>query len=558
MLRVAWHWIVHNNWVFGPLCALLGVLITVFFGPSVKAISAKLWDKLKTYFSGRYFENTFLEWMIAGNQYLPSLPTTLVPVTEGHRHELDRLYVSLSISCEDRTHSASTMNIAEIFRNNRKVVILGDPGSGKTTILRFLALTFARARRNHPTGTNKAERARSAIKIRQARKRVLEEFELSVFPLPIFVLLNRLRDVNDWPKSRSMLDYLREEWSSVDSLRRFPPDFFDRKLKAGECIFLFDAFDELGNEDARNEIARRVGTLSNAAPPGNRFIVTSRIVGYNGQLADSGFTTLKVEPLSWNQISDLVIKWYEDLSQPALSRQLLDTLEVNPRVKDLAVNPMLLSLIALVQYVQRLIPDRRDVLYDTCVAILMERRYAPASVRQAYDSVLPSDEAVLILQKIARNLHQQRRREIPRNVLQDSIIPEILHAMRTRRAAAASSADILRNIEERSQLLVERGHNADGRPIMAFSHLTFQEYLTSVDLKRQTVAKGLEAVTSTLLTLYDQDRDWWEEVALLFGAQLDPSEQEYFFRQLYPRRERRSQWASAGFESTSARGTDDC
>ncbi len=508
MINRLWDWIVHNNWAFGPLCALLGVLITVFFGPSIKLAFSALWDTLKTHLSGRRFENKYLEWLIAENQYLPSLPTTLVPVTEGHRHELDRLYVSLSVSGDKEQGVPNERSLAEVLSGTNKLVILGDPGSGKTTVLKFLALTFARARRNRAFGNSKQQCEEDSSKVRQARKRVHEEFHFDCAPLPIFVLLNRLRDVNEWPRSQSLLDRLREEWFAVDSLRGFPKDFLDRKLEAGQCIFLFDAFDELGNEDKRAEIARRIGELSNAAPSGNRFIVTSRVVGYSGQLSHAGFSTTTVS--------------------------LLDALEANPRIKDLAVNPMLLSLIALVQYVQRLIPDRRDILYETCVEILIERRYAPASVRQAYDRVLPSSEAMVILQKIAHAMHVQHAREISRSILESAIIPEILQRMKNTQAAAVSPSEILHNIEERSQLLVERGLNTEGQAVMAFSHLTFQEYLTSVDLKRATVGKGLAVISSDILGHYEQDRDWWEEVALLFAAQLDPPDQESFFRQIYP------------------------
>ena len=72
------------------------------------------------------------------------------------------------------------------------------------------------------------------------------------------------------------------------------------------------------------------------------------------------------------------------LTRPDLSERLIETLRLNPRIAELAVNPMLLSLIVLVQYVRGLIPDKRHVLYDECVKILVERRYAPPDVQQEY------------------------------------------------------------------------------------------------------------------------------------------------------------------------------
>src|SRR5262249_20083125 len=158
-------------------------------------------------------------------------------------------------------------------------------------------------------------------RIQEARKRVQKEFGYANFPLPIFVYLNRLRDVTAWSGGRSLLDALRDEWQSVDNLRDFPENFFDDKLRRGECIFLFDAFDELGTQEARATIARHIGSLAASAPPGNRFIVTSRIVGYNGQLNQHGFQVRTVQPLSWELIQQLVRKWYDSLRQSHLTTQ---------------------------------------------------------------------------------------------------------------------------------------------------------------------------------------------------------------------------------------------
>src|SRR2546428_9013591 len=59
-----------------------------------------------------------------------------------------------------------------------------------------------------------------------------------------------------------------------------------------KSLFFFDAFDELGTQEARDLIAQHIGSLAASAPKGNRFIVTSRIVGYNGQLSQYGFRVL--------------------------------------------------------------------------------------------------------------------------------------------------------------------------------------------------------------------------------------------------------------------------
>src|SRR5262245_36562645 len=78
--------------------AILATILNILLWPAVKSGLALVWDFVRTQLSGRHFENKYLDWMIGEHRYLPVLPTTLVPVTEGHHQELDRLYVALSVS----------------------------------------------------------------------------------------------------------------------------------------------------------------------------------------------------------------------------------------------------------------------------------------------------------------------------------------------------------------------------------------------------------------------------------------------------------------------------
>lgn len=509
---------------------VLGGLLNSLIWPWLKASVERLVGKVETRFSKKKFEYRYLDWAISEHENLPLLPSTLVPVTQPLPKELDRLYVSLTVTADgDRP---GELALGEALKKDTKLVILGEPGAGKTTMLHFMALTFALARRRRPSSKQPAERRRRERKIQAARARVRGEFGYDDLPLPVFVFLNRLRDIESWPAGRSILDAVRDEWKANELLRDIPANFFDEKLSRGECIFLLDAFDELGSQRARDAVAAHIGRLAATAQQGNRFVVTSRIVGYSGQLNKYGFNVLKVQRLSWALINELVTKWYDALGEQKLAAQLLATFKSNPRIAELAVNPMLLSLIVLVQYVRRLIPDRRHVLYDECVKILVERRYAAPEVQAAYNQLLPGEEATQILQEVALRMHHGRLREIPRNELEDECLPDILREMAGSVAAGVRPPEIIRNIEERSQLLVERGINEQGHPVMAFSHLTFQEYLTSVAYKELIPKKREDIVSREVVEKYVTDREWWEETALLYAAQLSGQQRESFMRRL--------------------------
>src|SRR5215471_5794775 len=320
--------------LIGLIGAIVGGFSLFIVCPTLKIGLEKGWHHVMVRFvSGRNFEYRYLDWVISEHRYLPILPTTLVPINEAQNQELDKLYVSLSVA--DGAQGMTEVMLGSALKDNPLLVILGDPGAGKTTILRFLALTLARARRKNPEGRKGAEYREEKVKIQVARARAANEFGYQRFPLPVFVYLNRLRDLTKWGEGRSLLDALRDEWKSVDRLRDFPEEFFDDKLKRGECVFLFDAFDELGTEDAREVIANHIGRLASSAPDGNRFVVTSRIVGYSGQLARFGFQSVTIQRLSWDLISQLVTKWYASLNVGNLTEPLLATLKANPRIYDL-------------------------------------------------------------------------------------------------------------------------------------------------------------------------------------------------------------------------------
>jgi len=526
-------WVRADPRLAAPLLTALGAflvgLCNALIWPGMRNLIGYIWDRLLAAVGRRTLENDYLDSVIRQNRLLPLLPTTLVPVTaNGACQELDDLYISLSVAGTGKNEIAS---LDAALSNHPRIVILGDPGSGKTTTLRFLSLAFARARRKRPGSRQTEARAAERTLIKAARVRVAQEFGLSDYPFPVFVYLNRLRDIisRDHP-SRPLQDYILDECQGSGVLRGGAPGLLDRKLRAGQCVFLFDAFDELGTAEARDRVAELVGEFAGSAPPGNRFIVTSRIVGYKNQLAAHGFHVLTIEPLSPVLVRELTRKWYNALGEPALADQLLDALKSRPRIYELAVNPMLLSIIVLVQYVRHMIPERRHVLYKECVEILVERRFAPVRVQDAYNAVLPADDAIMMLQKIAIALHSRGLREIRRGDLTGGVISDLIsHFGHFSHVASLTAQEVLQNIEERSQLLTERGIDEHGYPVIAFSHLTFQEFLASRGFFERAFSQGHEAITTELLELYALDPDWWEEVILLYAAQLSSEQQEAFF-----------------------------
>jgi predicted NACHT family NTPase len=531
-------WARANSAAVGFLGALIGGFLTSVVWPSLKSGTTKMTNALRAMLGGRKTEAIYLDAMISLHRYLPTLPQTLVPIAANAPSQgLDNVYVSLSVGTE--SSSGSALNLGDTLSKYRCLVLLGDPGAGKTTILKFIALSLARARRGGSFSNTSEAAYEEEKRTKEAQYRVKHEFGFIGKPLPVSVELSKLKDLPMALNARSMLDIISSQMRLVHPGLEGDLPLVEEKLRAGDCVFLFDSFDEFGSQEARARVATMVGEFCAYAPEGNRFIVASRIVGYQGQLSSFGFQTVTVQRLTWELTTRLVHKWYEALGQSDLALRLLSVLEANPRLNDLATNPMLLSLMVLVQYVERLIPDRRHVLYGECVKILMERRYASHKSRAEFNDVLPADEATILLRAIACAMHRARQREVPRQRIEDEILRDAVKDMGLSKAASLTPQDIVGNIEQRSQLLVERGFSENGDKLMAFSHLTFQEYLVSKALHSEMISRSRQSVIDDLLRHYDDDQEWWEEVTLLFAAQLEGKEQQHFFNLLEQSRKER-------------------
>jgi predicted NACHT family NTPase len=141
---------------------------------------------------------------------------------------------------------------------------------------------------------------------------------------------------------------------------------------------------------------------------------------------------------------------------------------------------------------------------------------------------VPSDEARYILRELAFSLHHNKMRDVPLDELLSSYIPKILSSITLLKSSSLDPKMILKNIEERSQLIIRRGFNDQGQELCSFSHLTFQEFLAATALKEYTGRDGFEKINGILLELCENDLGWWEEVALLYIAQIYGYQQKEF------------------------------
>jgi len=432
------------------------------------------------------------QWLIAEAQLAP-----------GERHRMPH-------HDGDRGVETVNVNVNEALSAHRRLVVLGDPGSGKTTLLRYLALLYARDL-NEQTGIVHTHLG-------------LDETGV----LPILLPLRQLgvflrRHAEESTEGhRLLLDFLQQYLQNerID----VPLDFFDPHLIDGQAVVLLDGMDEVAGTDLRRRVARLVESFTRAYPQ-CRFVVTSRIVGYTdaARLGEQ-YTTTTVQDFTLADVEKFLSYWHRlvfvsqigpgssaEHAAQRQTQQLLSAIRGSERIRELAINPLLLTVIALVHRDRVKLPDRRAELYDEAVAVLLgkwdEARGVILERPILSDRPFDTTDRRLLLQSVALHMHEQQQKEIETEALH-GLLRQLFRPLVTDDSLADKAAHrFLHLIEERTGLLVARG---DG--VYTFSHLTFQEYLAAL-----AVAARDDYVAYTLAR---SGEAWWREVILLEAGHL--------------------------------------
>ncbi|HKR98276.1 MAG TPA: DUF4062 domain-containing protein, partial [Candidatus Dormibacteraeota bacterium] len=232
--------------------------------------------------------------------------------------------------------------------SNPRTIILGDPGAGKSTMLRYVLLSLLDAVPN--------ARLQPALAGR----------------VPCLVDLKTYASLRGQRKCETLFDYFDSIGSAVSGaiLRRY--------LDAGRpAVLLFDGIDEIFEPAEQETITRQIAELAESYPAA-RVIVTSRIIGYRRKLlTQAGFRHFTLQDLDEQQVTDFVTQWYAlTLSnRPDEAKARVDRIQksfaASPSIRQLAGNPMLLTIMAIIGKHQEL-PRERWKLYDHATSVLVQ------------------------------------------------------------------------------------------------------------------------------------------------------------------------------------------
>lgn len=395
------------------------------------------------------------------------------------------------------------LTVADCLVRHRRLLLRGEPGSGKTTSLRHVARSYARGTQGED-GYPGRPWTPLFVRLAEYAKARERDGELS---LVRFVLARVQPGAS--PESSAVLERLLEE-----------------ELRRGTCLVLLDGLDEVGRDGGLPAALR--DTL--ARYPDNQFVLTSRVLGLDvGPWKRLGFATCDITRWREEDIRRFVLRWYT--SRPGGERQrkenerraqeLSAAILGHRPLREIATNPLMLTILAALHHASATLPRRRVDLYAKVVEVLLETWEAGKRDARPGDPLhgilLESREFAWLLSRLALTMQRQDRTLNPRWRVTEFVQQFLRESLGFEGEEAKDQGDrVIRHLCERSGLLVERGADVFG-----FSHRTFQEYFAARGILEEAAGGRHDALGLLRPYLYHPR---WEEVVRLVAAQLAPAQ----------------------------------
>ena len=326
------------------------------------------------------------------------------------------------------------MSMGEAFRTERWIVILGVPGSGKTTLLRWVARKLAQAMLFDPPRRVEAQAYQVDPSIGRSDPR---KVDLGLARLPVLVRVSEYSDALAKARRQGqalpLIEFLgMHTWQNQafegggtggTRLNQLIKTF----LEQGRVVALLDGMDEVTAPSQRDEVVHAIEAFiakaAQASPApnapfesgGNQVFITSRIAGYHASPITGPVGHMTVQPMQRRAVEHFCDAWtwavnrQADPSDEASAAQKakaeaagLKAEIFNPRspqVWELATNPLMITILALVYRKSRgRLPRQRSELYHTALEILIENwRFAD----------IATDELIYVLSPLAARIHSE-------------------------------------------------------------------------------------------------------------------------------------------------------
>lgn len=367
-----------------------------------------------------------------------------------------------------------------VANDKRYLMVLGGPGVGKSTFLRKIGLEALKGK--------KGKFKHKCIPVFLELKRFTENM------IDIEALITKEFEVCGYPD---------------------PDQMVKEALKSGKLLILFDGLDEVPTANVDNVIGK-IGDFVDKYNQ-NRFIASCRIAAYTGGF--TRFTEVEMADFNNSQIKVYIKNWFASTSD-RYRRQLDEEMKTAERcwkalsqeehqaTKELARNPLLLTLLCMVYDNSQNFPRNRADLYEKALNIFLEEWAAEKRISRdpSVSQYLDISDEKRMLSEIAAKNFEEDRLFFRKNELIDLI--KEFGAGNANTPPTFDASKVLDTILIDQGLFVERGGG-----FYSFSHLTFQEYLTA-----NYIVGDIQSISGLVEGHLHDER--WREVFLLTAGRM--------------------------------------
>lgn len=246
----------------------------------------------------------------------------------------DRLYVQPGLAGPQ-----GDVDLLDAVRRGQRLVVLGAPGAGKSTLAAKLVHDLATAG--------------------------------EVVPFPL-VLRELTEDLGRG--GRTVARHLEALCRAPYNLEP-PPGAVEFLLLNGGAVVVFDGLDELVDTSLRVRVVSLIeGFLTRY--PLVPVVVTSRVVGYDAAPLEEGLAeVVRLADFHAGQVWRYAANWFalDDSLPPGESRELRDAfVRDSALVPDLRGNPLMLSLLCGMYATRRYLPQNRPKVFEDCALLLFD------------------------------------------------------------------------------------------------------------------------------------------------------------------------------------------
>lgn len=474
--------------------------------------------------------------------YTGLLTTAASQIPEGMDHPELKVTRRRSADGSAEGDNAPLSVVAALDRHKR-LVLLGDPGSGKSTFLEYVALCMAGEGLEDP-GLPKLTDLTAPLPGDDGEpgKETQPWSHGPLLPVRIVLRDFAATGLPADPNATATAEHLRQHWEQklIDAALSEAARDLDAELKNSGGIVLLDGLDEVPDAERRREQIKEAISDFVKTYDRCRFLVTSRPYAYQDRswrLPD--FETVTIAPFDDGQIRQFIRRWYAQVAERGkVSREnaegraeLLEQVAIgNPRLHELAERPLLLTLIAsLHAWRQGSLPDQRAQLYEQATDLLLNRWEQRRAVRGSDGQFRVVQQSLVeylklgpagsehplrtALNKLAFEAHsRQPERKGTADIPSKDLSHALMQLATDHGRSEINAAQLLRFLRDRTGIIVARSED-----VFSFPHRSFQEYLAASFLVENEHPEHIE-FPDNVARLVRKDSDRWREVALLAAA----------------------------------------